>query len=183
MEEVKTVKNLNDSEIKELELLRTFFAVYETEFAYSPHLSEDLFQKIDRDPQNLKRDQKGHLFACKDCFSKFFAKEAPSDFFMTFKSQSRNDLLLGTPLGKEGRAITAMEVEGKLFTIFIDGKEAITEKSEYSGAEIMELGGIPKEVGLIMILEDGTQMQVREDEVIELKPGRRFKKAPRFIRG
>jgi len=36
---------------------------------------------------------------------------------------------------------------------------------------------------LLLILEDGTQVQVGEDEVIELKPGRRFKKAPRFKRG
>lgn len=75
------------------------------------------------------------------------------------------------------------EVEGKFYTLFIDGKEYHVEKSELTGAEIMDLGGIPRELGLIEILEDGTQVQVREDEVIELKPGRRFKKAPRFIRG
>lgn len=75
------------------------------------------------------------------------------------------------------------EVEGKFYTLFIDGKEYHTEKSGLTGAEIMDMGGIPYELGLLLILEDGTQVQVREDEVIELKPGRRFKKAPRFIRG
>jgi Multiubiquitin len=79
--------------------------------------------------------------------------------------------------------VVGVEVEGKFFTLFIDGKEFHVEKSELTGAEIMDLGGIPRGAGLIMILEDGTQVQVREDEVIELKPGRRFKKAPRFIRG
>jgi hypothetical protein len=75
------------------------------------------------------------------------------------------------------------EKSGKFFTLFIDGKEYHVEKSEMTGAEIMDLGGIPRELGLILILEDGTQVQIREDEVVELKPGRRFKKAPRFVRG
>jgi hypothetical protein len=75
------------------------------------------------------------------------------------------------------------KAKGKFYTLFIDGKEYHVEKSELTGAEIMDLGGIPYELGLLLILEDGTQVQVREDEVIELKPGRRFKKAPRFIRG
>jgi len=75
------------------------------------------------------------------------------------------------------------EVEGKFYTLFIDSKEYHTEKSELTGKEIMDMGGIPYELGLLLIQDDGTQVQVREDEVIELKPGRRFKKAPRFIRG
>lgn len=75
------------------------------------------------------------------------------------------------------------KAKGKFYTLFIDSKEYHVEKSELTGAEIMDLGGIPYELGLLLILEDGTQVQVREDETIELKPGRRFKKAPRFIRG
>jgi hypothetical protein len=75
------------------------------------------------------------------------------------------------------------EVEGKFFTIFVDGKEFHLEQSTITGGEIMDLAGIPREVGLIQILEDGTQVQVQPDEVIELQPGRRFKKAPRFVRG
>jgi len=75
------------------------------------------------------------------------------------------------------------QVEGKFFTILIDGKEYHVEKSIWTGLEIMEVGGIPRELGLLEILEDGAQVQVKEDEVIELKPGRRFKKAPRFVRG
>jgi len=74
-------------------------------------------------------------------------------------------------------------IEGKFYTLLIDNKEYHVEMAELTGAEIMDLGGIPHEVGLLLILEDGTQVQVREDEVIELKPGRRFKKAPRFVRG
>ncbi len=48
----------------------------------------------------------------------------------------------------------------------------------------MDIAGIPRSVGIIQILKDGSQKQVAEDEVIEFKgPGRRFKKAPRFKRG
>lgn len=75
------------------------------------------------------------------------------------------------------------EVGGKFFTLIVDGKEFHVETDTITGAEIMELAGIPLEVGLIQILEDGTQVSVAATDVIELKPGRRFKKAPRFVRG
>ena len=75
------------------------------------------------------------------------------------------------------------ETEGKFFTLFVDGQEFHIEQSTITGGEIMDLAGIPREVGLIMVEEDGTQVPVAEDDVVELKPGRRFKKAPRFIRG
>ena len=47
----------------------------------------------------------------------------------------------------------------------------------------MNLAGIPREVGLVLLLEDGTQRTFGADETIELEPGRRFKKVPRFKRG
>jgi len=82
----------------------------------------------------------------------------------------------------ESQAI-GKEVEGKFFTLFVDDKEFHVEESTLTGAQIMDLAGIPREVGLILILEDGSQVQVKETDVIELRPGRRFKKAPRFRRG
>jgi hypothetical protein len=85
-------------------------------------------------------------------------------------------------MATQGQAV-GTETKGKFFTIFVDGKEFRLEQPTITGGEIMDLAGIPREVGLILILEDGTQVQVREDEVVELKPGRRFKKAPRFKRG
>lgn len=72
---------------------------------------------------------------------------------------------------------------GKSFTFFVDGQEYRVGGSTITGAQIMELAGIPLAVGLLAIEEDGTQRQVDPTEVIELKPGRRFKKAPRFRRG
>ena len=75
------------------------------------------------------------------------------------------------------------ETGGKFYTLFIDGKEYHVKKFQLTGAEIMDLGNIPYEVGLILIEQDGAQVWIGKDKVVELKPGRRFKKAPRFIRG
>lgn len=72
---------------------------------------------------------------------------------------------------------------GKFYTLFIDGTEYRVHQSSMTGAEIMALGGIPLEVGLIQILQDGTESQVGPDEVIEFKHPGRFKRAPRFKRG
>lgn len=74
--------------------------------------------------------------------------------------------------------------DGKFFTFFVDGEEFHTEESSLTCGEIMDEAGIPRDVGLIHIHEDGTEEQCPEDEVFEFEgPGRRFKKAPRFKRG
>ena len=85
-------------------------------------------------------------------------------------------------MASQGQGI-GTETEGKFFTLFVDEQEFHLEQSTITGGEIMDLAGIPREVGLIAVLEDGTQIQVGENEVVELQPGRRFKKAPRFVRG
>jgi len=73
--------------------------------------------------------------------------------------------------------------ERKFYTFFVDDGEFHVHEPTITGAQIMALAGIPLEVGLQLIEEDGTQRPVPPEEVIELKPGRRFKKAPRFKRG
>ncbi|MCH8837243.1 MAG: multiubiquitin domain-containing protein [Candidatus Marinimicrobia bacterium] len=72
---------------------------------------------------------------------------------------------------------------GPFYTFFVDGVEYHIEESTITGGEIMDLAGISHVVGLLQLLEDGTQQSVAVDEVVELKPGRRFKKAPRYKRG
>lgn len=72
---------------------------------------------------------------------------------------------------------------GKFYTFFVDGTEHRVDRSLITAGEIMDLAGIPREVGLLLCEEDGTQRQLSPDEEIELKPGRRFRKAPRFKRG
>ena len=72
---------------------------------------------------------------------------------------------------------------GKFYTFFVDDREFQVDEPVITGARIMELAGIEQSVGLILIEQDGTQRGVPPDEQIELKAGRRFKKAPRFKRG
>lgn len=72
---------------------------------------------------------------------------------------------------------------GKFFAFEVDGKEFRWPEVTITGAQIMDLAGIPLEIGLVQVFEDGTQETVAPDDVIELKPGRRFKNRPRFKRG
>lgn len=87
-----------------------------------------------------------------------------------------------TEIQTESKGI-GQEIGGKFYTFFVDGVEFHAEKSALTGLEIMNLAGIPPATGLLLIQEDGTQVQVAPSEIIDLKPGRRFKKAPRFTRG
>ncbi|MBI3995339.1 MAG: multiubiquitin domain-containing protein [Nitrospirae bacterium] len=172
---------------EEWELIGTFFTIYEARFAYTPHMPDDLFLKANGNPQDLSIDQKGHLFTCKDCCAKFFSQEISLDLFVASMPESQSVIPIEALTQKDGDDITRPSIEArredKLFATFIDGKEYRTEKSELTGTEIMDLGGVSREAGLIMILENGTQVQVGKDEVIELKPSRKFKRAPRFSRG
>jgi hypothetical protein len=72
---------------------------------------------------------------------------------------------------------------GPFYTFFVDDREFHIESETITGGAIMDLAGIPRDVGLILILDDGTQRAIPADELVELKPGRRFKRAPRFKRG
>jgi hypothetical protein len=71
----------------------------------------------------------------------------------------------------------------KRYVVEVDGVEIEFDHEPVTGAEIMAKAGIPQEVGLLQILEDGTQKPVAPTDKFELKPGRRFKKRPRFKRG
>jgi hypothetical protein len=75
------------------------------------------------------------------------------------------------------------EAERDHYFVDVDGVEIGFDHEPVSGGEIMDEAGVPREVGLLQILEDGTQKPVTVDEPFELKPGRRFKKRPRFKRG
>lgn len=75
------------------------------------------------------------------------------------------------------------EEHGRFYTVFVDDVEFHINEETITGGEIMDRASIPRDVGLLLINEDGTQRQITADEVFELRPGRRFKKAPRFKRG
>ena len=69
------------------------------------------------------------------------------------------------------------------FTFFVDDRQFQVESETITGLEIMNLAGIPREVGLLFIAEDGSQVSVQPEEVITLERCKHFKKAPRFRRG
>lgn len=69
------------------------------------------------------------------------------------------------------------------FTFFVDDRQFQVELETITGLEIMNLAGIPREVGILFIAEDGSQVSVSPEEVITLERCKHFKKAPRFRRG
>jgi len=134
-----------------------------------------------------------HLIECADC-REFLGLIRSNELEPVIggQSHSRSYLIAGSATDpsqwKGAKAVTQQssvrpDTHRKSYTLFVDGAEYHVENAHMSGAEIMDLAGIPHDIGLILVEEDGSQVQVREEDIVELKPGRRFKKAPRFIRG
>jgi hypothetical protein len=74
--------------------------------------------------------------------------------------------------------------EGPKFTFFVDGVEYRTNEPSLTCGQIMDIAGVPRSLGLIEVLEDATEKACPEHELYTFeRPGRRFKKAPRFKRG
>jgi hypothetical protein len=95
---------------------------------------------------------------------------------------------LNSPLGKEFAMATLVETGHQkdavpFFTFFVNDREFRVHQSTITAGEIMDLAGLPRDVGLMLINEDGTQESLSPDHVLELRPGHRFKKAPRLKRG
>jgi len=94
--------------------------------------------------------------------------------------------LLGGQLSSNAEGHTAehpVKHHGPFYTFIVDDREYRVDGPTITGGQIMDLAGIPRDVGLLLVHEDGTQDSIGADEVVELQPGRRFKKAPRFKRG
>ena len=66
------------------------------------------------------------------------------------------------------------EVQGKVYAFFVDDREFKVHEPEITGARIMEIAGIPVDVGLNLIEEDGTQRPVRPNEKVELRACEKF---------
>lgn len=69
------------------------------------------------------------------------------------------------------------------FKLIVEGKEFEVPHEFLTGQEIMKLGDIPIEDGLIQLLPDGTQVLIGPDQLVDLKQGDHFKRPPRFKRG
>ena len=74
--------------------------------------------------------------------------------------------------------------KGASFCLVVDDVQYTVDHPLITGGEIMDLAGIPREIGLILIAQDGTQQVVGEDERINLAQLKgKFKRCPRFVRG
>ncbi len=75
------------------------------------------------------------------------------------------------------------EQAGKKFFVNIEGTEYPWDKETISTKEIRDLGNLPAVLPVIEEQPDGTERTLAEDEVIELKPGHRLGRAPKYKRG
>ena len=74
--------------------------------------------------------------------------------------------------------------KGHTFPFQVDDRTFEWPHPRITGAEIMTAAGIPPEVGLIWVKEDGSEEVVHPDQVINLAElNGRFKRAPRYKRG
>lgn len=71
----------------------------------------------------------------------------------------------------------------KKYYINVEGTEYPWEKSTVTTAEIRSLGKLPTDLPVVEEFPDGTERTLTENEVIELKPGHRYGRAPKFKRG
>jgi hypothetical protein len=75
------------------------------------------------------------------------------------------------------------EQQRHTYTFSVDDREYRVETPTITVCEIMDIASISREVGLLLLLEDGTQRTVAFEEIITLEKDPRFKKCPRFKRG
>jgi len=79
---------------------------------------------------------------------------------------------------------TQAEVEhGQKYFVNVEGAEHPWENNSITTAEIRSLGDLPSDQAVIQEFPDGTERTLAENEVIELKPGHRYGRAPRYRRG
>lgn len=82
-----------------------------------------------------------------------------------------------------GRATQVETQAGKKFFVNIEGTEHPWDRETITVPEIRSLGNLPPDLPVIMELPDGTEETLAEDAVVQLKPGHRFGRAPKFRRG
>lgn len=72
---------------------------------------------------------------------------------------------------------------GKKYYVNIEGTEYLWDKDTITVHEIRTLGSLPANLPVIEESPEGTERTLSEDEVVELKPGHRYGRAPKFKRG
>lgn len=72
---------------------------------------------------------------------------------------------------------------GKRYFVNIEGQEYPWPESSITTPEIRKLGNLPADQPVVCEDPEGNEKTLREDEVIELKPGHRLGRAPKYKRG
>ncbi|MFH1882187.1 MAG: multiubiquitin domain-containing protein [Planctomycetota bacterium] len=75
------------------------------------------------------------------------------------------------------------EHSGKKYFVNIEGTEYPWDKETITVAEIRALGNLPQNLPVVEEFPDGTERTLAEGEAVQLKPGHRFGRAPKFKRG
>ncbi len=75
------------------------------------------------------------------------------------------------------------ENAGKKFFINIENVEYPLDKDTITTEEIRTLGGLPSDQPVVEESPDGTEKTLSPGEVIDLKSGHRYGRAPRYKRG
>ncbi len=72
---------------------------------------------------------------------------------------------------------------GQKFYIQIEQTEHEWDHSTITVQEIRQLGNLPADQPVIEETPEGTERQLGENETVELKPGHRYGRAPKYKRG
>jgi hypothetical protein len=75
------------------------------------------------------------------------------------------------------------EHSGQKYFVNIEGTEYPWDKATISTSEIRLLGNIPADQPIVQESPDGTERTLNENESVEIKPGHRLGRAPRYKRG
>ncbi len=76
-----------------------------------------------------------------------------------------------------------MNEKGKKYFVTIEGKEYPWERESITTTEIRTLGNLPTDMPVVEEFPDGTERTLAENEIVELKPGHGYGRAPKFKRG
>jgi hypothetical protein len=79
--------------------------------------------------------------------------------------------------------MTADVKAGPKYFVDIEGTEYPWEKETVTTEEVIALGNLPADQGVILVDDDNVERTLAAGEVVVLKPGHRFGKRVRFKRG
>lgn len=72
---------------------------------------------------------------------------------------------------------------GRKYFVNVEGRDYEWPRETITVPEIRNLGSLPPDQPVIEEQPDGSERQLREDEVVHLKPGHRYGRAPKYKRG